>query len=847
MKKRGVILTVIAAIVILVFVISYALNTYQENQKIKISNFDHTVEALSEVMTNYLLGEQRICNNWSHYVNAEEMTMDEAIQYIRLLKTSEGTAHIIYLDDGAYTGRSTAFPAEKPDLDSVSYAHIDILDTLTKDEPTDNHVNVTKAYINPIDNTPSVAFCYPIYLKDPGTGMNRRAVMMRVIPEKVLDLEWVFLTEQYEHAESAMTDGEGNFLIKGKHFKGKNIREFCLQSKGSEVDLTQFMSRGKGHFFLEDEENGAMLVSFAPLHSTDERMIVGCIPISALGERFSIFVIIVIVASGLLIILTISFGRQLTYRRKLAKAETDATNAVKTTNNFLNTMSKDFHSPLNSIMGVTAIASSRMDDEEVVGDCLRKIGLSSNHMNSMLNDVLDVFRVENGELRLSPAPFSIVDSASSLVNMSQSMLREKNIDFSFHIGQLEFEDFYADQVRVNQILMNILAAALKYCPQGGRVHVALKELQGSEQNIIRMVYSVTHTGRGVTQEMLQQLDDLFGENNALQKDAQDIELNLAITRKIVRMMNGSITVSDEIDGESTITVTIDLQRIRNKHTENMALPSVRVLIVDQNADLRTTSRETLQSLGAMCDTAVSGYEAVEMLKAAKREGENYDIVILGRRMPELDGVESARLIRSEIEEPVPKLLISAYDWTDLRGNARDAGVDGFISKPLFRSTLYKKISSVMGIETVTTLEEEAPDYTGMHILVVEDNDINWSVVSMLLQKYGIVCERAENGQKAVDRIAEARDGEFSMVFMDIRMPVMNGLEATRAIRKLPTSVASIPIIAMTSENFIEDVEKCIEAGMNGHIAKPIDLNHLLNEIQKVRDKSRYQDVDMEVD
>ena len=307
------------------------------------------------------------------------------------------------------------------------------------------------------------------------------------------------------------------------------------------------------------------------------------------------------------------------------------------------------------------------------------------------------------------------------------------------------------------------------------------------------------------------------------------------TKQMIDLMHGTIDCQSEVGKGTTFTITLDIP-IVEKSSDRMYLPPIKALLADDDEILLETTKDTLLSIGVETDTAHNGTEAIDMATTRK----DYQLIILDWKMPDMNGIETARQIRSKIGNNVPIILISAYDSSDLEDSAKEAGVSGFISKPLFRSTLYNKLNEVLGNESTQIRQEENnTDIAGMHILVAEDNDINWEIISMLLQMQGIETERAENGKLALERIANAPHGAFDLVFMDIQMPVMNGIEATKAIRALDDSWAShIPIIAMTADAFSENVSECLAAGMNGHIAKPVDMKLVLKEIQKIKEEAK---------
>ena len=368
----------------------------------------------------------------------------------------------------------------------------------------------------------------------------------------------------------------------------------------------------------------------------------------------------------------------------------------------------------------------------------------------------------------------------------------------------------------------------------------MQQEPGTAEGTVRLTCVVADTGIGMTPEFMARMYQPFSRQKDSRVDTiQGTGLGLAITKQMIDLMQGEIDCRSEPGQGTTFTVRLEIP-IADKAVEEMALPPMRVLLADDEQVTLDTGRDTLRSLGVDADTARSGAEAVRMSGEAAAQGSGYRAVILDWKMPDIDGIEAARQIRAEVGAEVPILLISAYDWSDLEDAAREAGVTGFISKPLFRSTLYEKLSALLGRETgIGKQEEDDTDLAGMRILVAEDNDINWEIISTLLEMHGIASERAENGRAALERMAVAKKGEFQLVFMDIQMPVMNGLDATRAIRALDHPwAAGIPIIAMTADAFSENVAECLAAGMNGHIPKPIDMKLVLKEIRRIKEESR---------
>ena len=493
---------------------------------------------------------------------------------------------------------------------------------------------------------------------------------------------------------------------------------------------------------------------------------------------------------------------------------------------------------MNAIIGLTAIAQKNLGDTEATGESLRKIGLAGNHLLTLINDILDISKVESGKLSLSPLTFSIVETVENLVNLSQPMVKEKNIDFNFRVNRIEKEYLYADQLRLNQIYINILSNAVKYTEPGGSVSVDMLEEESSVPGCVKLTYRVADTGMGMSPEFKERMFQPFSrQTDSRVNSIQGTGLGLAITKKMVDLMNGTIECESEQGKGTTFTVVLDIP-VSDRQRDEMRLDPIDVLVVDDDEVLLQTTADALKSLGAAAECAKSGAEAIGMISERRREGRNYGVIILDWKMPDLNGIETVRRIRAEVDEKVPILLISAYDRSEVEDEARKAGADGFVSKPLFRSTLYDKISRLLGKETISVEpEDDYSDLNGLHVLVAEDNEINWEIIQAMLGMFGVTAERAENGRVCVEKMTEAEKGRYALIFMDVQMPEMNGLDATRAIRSLNDPWASsIPIVAMTADAFSENVAECLNAGMDGHIAKPVDVKLVIKEIRRIKER-----------
>ena len=591
---------------------------------------------------------------------------------------------------------------------------------------------------------------------------------------------------------------------------------------------------------MMDSKGRECVVAYTPLTSTKGWVLLSSTLVSDLNADTQNWMLIGVITFGLLLLLVMDFlyMNSINKRLRVMAREAEAANKAKT--DFLSTMSHDIRTPMNAIIGLTAIAEKKLDDREAIAENLRKISLAGNHLLTLINDILDISKVESGKLNLSPLTFSIVETVQNLMNLSQPMVKEKNIDFSFRINRMEKEYLYADQLRLNQIYINILSNAIKYTMPGGSVSVDLREEESEREGCIKLIYCVADTGIGMSPEFLEKMYQPFSrQTDSRVNSIQGTGLGLAITKQMVELMDGTIECQSELGKGTTFTITLDLP-IAEKQLEEMRFDDVDVLIADDDPILLETAVDTLESMGINAEQAQSGMEALEKTRRRHEAGKDYNVIILDWRMPDMNGIEAIRHIREEVDVPIPILLTSAYDWSDIEDTAKEAGANGFISKPLFRSRLYEKIHELLGTEAKTLEpEDDYSDLAGMNILIAEDNDINWEIISTMLEMFGITSERAENGRICVDKMAQAKEGLYDLIFMDIQMPEMNGLDATRNIRKLENKwAATIPIIAMTADAFSENVAECLETGMNGHIPKPVDMKLVIKEIRRIKEEKK---------
>ena len=842
MKKTFVIVVnVIIMAAILIFVVLYSKYRSRDSYHRQIEHFEKTTVTMERVTENYLEGEQRICDVWAQYINNETMTMDEAIDYVRASQMlANNSTHLISLD--TLTGLSTHPKQGTTDDCAVSYERMDLLEDVSWIGDIGESIHITRAFTNPMNGEQSLAFCNKVSLHDPESGTLKDAVLLRVIPISLLEQKWIFPQEEFANTELSMIDASGDYILKGSSFKNSSFFEFYKSynptDPASSRELFDRITSSTGSISMMNSHGQECILAFTPVTATAGWTLLGFVPAKDLEIDIGNWLLPGVISAGLLILFLFDQLYMLYLNRRLQVAFREAESANKAKTDFLSTMSHDIRTPMNAIIGLTAIAEKNLGDVESTGESLRKISLASNHLLTLINDILDISKVESGKLKLSPLTFSIVETVENLVNISQPMVKEKEIEFSFHINRMEKEYLYADQLRLNQIYINILSNAIKYTEPGGRVSVDLREEESTVPGCVRLIYVVDDTGIGMSPEFMATMYQPFSrQTDSRVNSIQGTGLGLAITKQMVDLLGGTIECQSAQGKGTTFTVTLDIPEA-TRQLDEIRLDQIDVLIADDDEIFLQTAADELESLGAQVEQAHNGAEALEMITRRHESGKDYSIVILDWKMPKMNGLETIHKIRTEAGADNPILLVSAYDWSDIEDLAKDAGANGFVSKPIFRSTFYNKINELLGTKTKSAEpEDDYSDLNGMHILIAEDIDVNWEIISCMLSMYGIVSDRAENGRVCVDKMRAAEEGSYELIFMDVQMPEMNGLDATRAIRKLDNSwAASIPIIAMTADAFSENVTECLNAGMNGHIAKPVDIKLVIKEIRRIKER-----------
>ncbi|MDE7222936.1 MAG: response regulator [Acetatifactor sp.] len=522
----------------------------------------------------------------------------------------------------------------------------------------------------------------------------------------------------------------------------------------------------------------------------------------------------------------------------LEDALSQANRANKAKSVFLSNMSHDIRTPMNAIIGFTTLALSHIDHKEHVEMYLKKIMTSGDHLLSLINDILDMSRIESGKMHLEEKACSLPDILHNLRNIMQTDIHAKQLELNMDAMDIRNEDIFCDGLRLNQVLLNLLSNAVKYTEPGGRITIKVSESNASSEGFANYEFRVSDTGIGMSEEFVKHIFEPFErERNSTISKIQGTGLGMSITKNIVDMMRGTIEVKSK-KGEGTECIVTFTFRLNTGQKEPQLIPELknfRALVVDDDFNTCDSVSSMLQQVGMRAEWTMSGKEAVLRTRQAVMRKDSYYVYIIDWLMPDMNGVEVARRIRQETGQDVPIIVLTAYDWTDIEDEALAAGVTAFCSKPLFlselRGCLYSIVNSEKGNSDHGSEKEKI--HTG-RILLTEDNELNQEIAVAILEGAGFTTEVAENGKVAVEMLSRSQPGYYQLVLMDVQMPVMNGYEATRAIRKLENAeLASIPILAMTANAFEEDKQEALNSGMNGHIAKPINIDILMNALDKI--------------
>lgn len=662
--------------------------------------------------------------------------------------------------------------------------------------------------------------------------------------------EAMFLDEDETLTYSHVIDKDGNFVIRNadafRESYFERIREtYLVEDKTIEdcVNELQIAMLEREEYSITAFVDGKQQYIYCvPLSTNADWYLVSVMAKGTLTEAvmelnsvrtkvtMSTCIMIMLV---MLVILLMYYRFSQKQMTEIEKARREAFRSNQAKSEFLSNMSHDIRTPMNAIIGMTEIAQKNIDDKERLEDCLRKVKLSSKHLLGLINDVLDMSKIESGKMTLTIAPTSLRDVLDDMVNIMQPLVKSGGQYFDVFIRNIISEDVCCDGVRLNQVLLNLLSNAAKYTPEGGRIDIRMYQ-EPSDKGVeyVRTHFFVEDTGIGMSAEFQKKIWDTFEREETEQvRQITGTGLGMTITKRIVDMMGGNIELQSELGKGSCFHVTLDLQKASLEEKE-MKLPPWNVLVVDDNEQLCSYAASSLEELGVHAEWTLDGRKAVQMVEEHHKNSEDYQFVLVDWKMPNMDGVQTIRKIRERVGKEIPIFLMSAYDRSDIENEMQGEEVAGFIPKPLFKSTLFSYLNRYVEQDgEIQEQEEQEIDFAGKHILLAEDMDINWEVANEILSELGLQMERAVDGKECLEKFESSEIGYYDAILMDIRMPVMNGYEATVAIRALERADKDLPIIAMTADAFSDDAKHCMECGMNAHIPKPLDIKECIRILQ----------------
>lgn len=800
------------------------------------SKFISSADVVRLEILDYFDNSTNIVRDWAQLVSKRSWSLEQVVSNIADVNSgSDVSVQAIYADD--LTGFSSPAPQ---DGGRISYDSSFLLSTELVDYISHSHaagdVLITGPFENYISSEQCIAFVTVINVFD--GGKKRDAFLMRVEPLKKL-VSSRFAGNVYPKAQVSMINRYGDYIFRSPMLDGENFYGYLRSC--NDLTYTQAYDirdrvndAGEAGGFIMKNSSGSDVVYACSARGYNDWVVIltietDDIPVS---EVHWSLLIAVIVAFCLLTGINLVYFLSLSRRLKANLAELEKANSAKT--RFLSSMSHDIRTPMNAIIGLTKVAEHNIDDKDTVKDCLRKVSLASSHLLTLINDILDISQIESGKFDINPVVFSLSESAEDLVNILYPQAEDKKLMCDVYVSGITQDYLYADKLRLNQIWINIISNAIKYTPEGGKIQIDFLEREIEDKSKIRLVFRVSDTGIGMSPEFLKRIFEPFAreKDNRIDK-VQGSGLGMAITKQMVDLLGGTIEVESCEGKGSVFTVTLDIDRAEDPIREK-DLDGISVLLVGERS-VTDSIKQFLGELGARSEQVDSANEALSAARKMHSCHTDYDLIIIDRKMNSRDCISAASLISRNMGSSAPAMIISAYSRTDIEAEAAKAGVRGFIAKPVFKSVLHDTVRDILfstdRAEQTDIITET--DFSGVHLLVAEDNDINWEIVRELLKMYSIPADRAVNGKECVRMIEEAEPHRYTMIFMDIQMPELNGYGATRAIRSLSDAEkADIPIVAMTADAFASDVAACLDAGMDGHISKPVDIDKMLTEILK---------------
>lgn len=869
-KKRiaAIIIAVILNVLLVFFVITSVLSAFSDAQEVSFSQNIENVRTLTNASANKVelelfhhMQELKHVSDYINHYNDTGMNTAEIYDYFKACydtQTSRSDWSIWQLADSSMNsdaGSNSGFNAvslSNPASGVFSYRSKSYPELAkifgTAGEDTLGIIQCTNEFT---DSSPSPAKVFAltttIRIRQPESSeadnLNNyqyKTLMLLVKSDYINSLiasNNDIDTFSFFNFSNVVVDNSGNYVISNQYFQDTNFLDYIALYNPDFSDADVEYITGK----LQEEDYTDVLYyknnrgidcayTIVPVQNSNWH-ILSLVPLASFHNAydFSSSFLAFAVPFVLLFVIDIGFIMAINHKLRLRTKEAQAANIAKS--QFLSSMSHDIRTPMNAIIGMTVIANQNLEDTspdmESLKDCIKTIEISGNHLLTLINDILDISKIESGKIALSNADFSIADTISRMLEILQPQIKEKNLVFETHIINVSHEFVQADELRLNQIYINILSNAIKYTNPGGKVVVDfIEEVLPGQPDAARFIYKVSDTGIGMDEEFQKTIFDRFSRAvDTRINRVQGTGLGMSITKQLVDLMHGAITVESKLNVGSTFTVSLDLP-VSKTPVEAVSLHDLSILLIDKDITLLNTAKAALSKAGLLVESAASSREGTQLAFSRDGASNPFDIIMVDWKINDAGGADLVRSLRNKLVPDTKIVVMTAYSIADIEQEARQAGANSLISKPLFSSKLLHTLQ-----ELFTSDLSEIPDSDRLHfhlkVLVTEDNNVNWKVIEKILKRYDIYPERAENGQEALDKV-KSNTEPFDLILMDVQMPVMNGYTATDKIRHLDDPLkASTPIYAMTADTFAEDVASCLRQGMNGHLSKPIEIEKLL--------------------
>lgn len=813
---------------------------------------------ISNLNNSAAVNATSLFNSWSiklndiaQYAEHHEMTYEEALNFIS--ETNSNESRFFQLIGSDYKGHSAKKNSDGT-FTEVSYENYS--SSLLKafndvdDDDYGGGICFTPEFT---DNGETAVKFFAIYkhveLKNEN-GIKEKYTLL--LASKSKDVLVVFNNrEDFKGQSCVLIDENGNYIVSNNDFKSTNFFQYLyvyndltLDEKNEIIDT---MERNEsGELFYKNA--GAVVEDCVYRYQKipdSSWYCITCVPVSSFRtpEFNSNYVVYAVIMIMVLLVVDVSWLQITNSRLRVSISREIEANSAKGT--FMSRMSHEIRSPLNAVIGYNTIARNEIAEaktdaehrqaEMKVMDCLTKSSVASKHLLTIINDVLDMSAIESGKIKVAHERFDFKGLISSLTTIFYSQAKSKGVELEVVFDSLTEEWFVGDQMRTNQIITNLLSNAVKFTPDGGKVRLTISQPE-AETNASHIHFEVSDTGIGMSKEYLEHIWSPFEQaDSSISRRFGGTGLGLSITKNLVDLMGGTIRVESTLGAGTTFYVELTFERTEQpENSEAYDFSSINALVVDDDLYTCDYIKQLFNRCGARCSSVTSGESAIETFSIAEKTGEPFTLCLVDWRMPQMDGIETIKRLRSIAGEHLPIIVITAYDFSEVSEKAAEAGVKMFITKPLFQSSLFDLLANISGNRSVKKIQKKQTfDFDGARVLLAEDNTMNMEIAKRILESAGLVIESAWNGEEAVNKFVSSEPGTYTAILMDIHMPVMDGHEATRTIRASSHPEAKvIPIIAMTADAFAENVSEAYAAGMNDHISKPIDVQSLFETLKK---------------